>query len=123
MQFSHYNLEVPAEKMPELLEFYRALFAWQPGPRPQSSRPGYWLYEGEQAWLHLSQARTPGAESQSTGALNHIAFCLPSLVPIREKLQTLGIAFEHKTLPDVGLSQLFFYDPAGLKIELNGPLL
>ena len=122
MQFNHFNLEVPANQLDKVKQFYLQVFGWREGYRPAFSRPGYWLYESDLPILHLVQQAD---QRPLTGcvALNHLAFCTPQLAAFRETLNTLNIPYRQVTLEDAGISQLFFHDPTGLKLEVNGPAL
>lgn len=120
MQFDHFNLQVPASLLEPVKDFYRDLFGWQPGPRPAFSRPGYWLYQDQQPLLHLTQSET--SPSCHSSPLNHLAFRCDDLQAFRQRLELRGIAYQQCDLPGQPLSQLFFCDPLGLRIEINGPI-
>lgn len=122
MQFNHFNLEVPADQLDKVKQFYQQVFGWREGYRPVFSRPGYWLYEGELPILHLVQQRD-AIPATANGALNHLAFRTTQLATFRNTLDSLNIAYRQVTLADAGISQLFFHDPTGLKLEVNGPAL
>lgn len=124
MHFDHFNLDVPADQLELIKDFYGQLFGWRPGPRPAFSRPGYWLYQGQQPLLHLTQCDTTRPEAgQSTGALNHLAFRSDDLQPIVQRLAALQVPYDLRQIPGQPTRQLFLRDPLGLRIEINGPLL
>ncbi|AFV00770.1 VOC family protein [Simiduia agarivorans] len=122
MQFNHFNLEVPADQLDKVKQFYQQVFGWREGDRPAFSRPGYWLYEGDLPILHLVQHRG-GQTAAGNGALNHLAFRTSQLAAFRNTLDKLNIPYRQVILADAGISQLFFHDPTGLKLEVNGPAL
>ena len=56
-----------------------------------------------------------------SGAVDHIAFFATGLEAMLERLKTIGVACRERTVPSVGLHQLFLDDPTGIVIELNYP--
>lgn len=67
------------------------------------------------SWLSMRQRPPPGENEH----LNHIAFHCRELDPYIKWLKADGVAFADAYLPDMDMTQLFFYDPAGIQIELN----
>jgi hypothetical protein len=65
--------------------------------------------------------RTSGKKDQEegTGAIDHIAFRATGLRAMIDHLQKERIAFSRRRASGQALFQLFFYDPNGIKIELN----
>jgi hypothetical protein len=53
------------------------------------------------------------------GHLDHVAFQVPGLEAIKAALEAGEIPFGYLSLPDFGLEQIQFTDPAGIKIEIN----
>jgi hypothetical protein len=58
---------------------------------------------------------------QGTGAVDHIALMTTGLEAMLAHLKKLGVPCRERTVPAIGLHQLFLDDPAGLVIELNYP--
>jgi hypothetical protein len=56
-----------------------------------------------------------------SGAVDHIALFATGLQAKLEHLAKLGIAVRERTVPSIGLHQLFLDDPNGVVIELNYP--
>jgi catechol 2,3-dioxygenase-like lactoylglutathione lyase family enzyme len=63
--------------------------------------------------------RTSQATGSGTGALDHIAFRATGLRQMLQHLKKEGIQFSRRRANGQALFQLFFYDPNGIKIELN----
>ena len=61
------------------------------------------------------------ASLQGTGAVDHIAFFTEGLQKMLEHLSKLGVTARQRTVPSIGLHQLFLDDPNGVVIELNDP--
>lgn len=119
--------------------FYVDVLGLVVGPRPDFPFPGLWLYTGDSsapadAAVHLIGVAAAGGDGLAAylgeraaggpaghGALDHVAFFATGLDSMRERLARLGIAARERTVPGLGLHQLFVDDPNGLVIELNYP--
>ena len=119
--------------------FYEAVLGLTVGPRPPFPFPGLWLYNGDHsttvnAMVHvigidkndpqgLSQylGDRDASSLQGTGAVDHIALMATGLEKMLIHLKTLGVPCRERTVPSLGLHQLFLDDPCGLVIELNYP--
>jgi catechol 2,3-dioxygenase-like lactoylglutathione lyase family enzyme len=100
------------------------------GFRPKLGFPGYWLYVGDVPSIHIAEwtsyevwTKEVGipisSRAASTGAVDHIAFNASGFDEIRARLQARGIEISENLLDEIGLRQLFIYDPNGVPIELN----
>lgn len=112
--------------------FYRDVLGLREGYRPPFKFPGHWLYAGDVAVVHLigidpkdAQGlvdylgdKAPGALAGG-GAVDHIAFMASDLAGLRRHLSGLGVPFRERTVPAIGLHQLFVEDPNGVTLELN----
>jgi len=119
---NHYNLRAPRDLMEALKAFYCDVVGLRQGERPPFAFPGYWLYAGDAAVLHLSLAR-PG-ETRATHAgttFDHAAFTCTGLEETRSRLAGMKIPFEQAVVPASKCVQLFLQDPAGNGVELNFP--
>ena len=117
--------------------FYVDVLGLTVGPRPDFPFPGLWFYRGDHAdvanaVVHVVQMDAADASglkdylgetqpSSGTGAVDHIAFFADGLVPMLAHLARQKIQFDERTVPSIGLHQLFLFDPSGVKIELNYP--
>jgi catechol 2,3-dioxygenase-like lactoylglutathione lyase family enzyme len=90
------------------------------------------MYLGEVDIVHIGPSAKQAGEIQKkylgrtsqdagagTGALDHIAFRATGLRAMLEQLKREKIAFTQRRANGQALFQLFFYDPNGIKIELN----
>lgn len=119
---AHYNLRASRQTMDTLHDFYVRAVGLQPGYRPPFSNFGYWLYAGNQAVLHLSEARA--GENRPTGVVNtfdHVAFSCTDFPGFEIRLRELDISYTSGHVPLTGERQIFFSDPAGNGVELNFP--
>ena len=119
--------------------FYESVLGLAVGPRPNFSFPGLWMYSGDpaspaNACVHIIGMDPHDPEGlrsylgereagslRGSGAVDHVAFFATGLVEMRQRLRTLGVAARERTVPDLGLHQLFLDDPNGVVIELNYP--
>ena len=116
-ELNHYNLLCPMGLIEELKDFYIDVLGFEIGFRPNFNADGYWLYRNGKALIHLFEGNkelTPAANY-----LNHIAFTVAELEPLLEKLTTHNVNYKESTIEEINLTQIFFEDPAGLRIELN----
>ena len=117
---NHYNLRASRELLEALRGFYCEVVGLRTGARPPFDSFGYWLYAGDDAILHLSEAHAgelrPG---QVLNTFDHVAFSCGGLTSTEARLRGLGIAFRRAVVPQSEQVQLFLQDPAGNGIELN----
>jgi catechol 2,3-dioxygenase-like lactoylglutathione lyase family enzyme len=119
--------------------FYCGLLGLQVGPRPPFPFPGLWLYQGDTAvWANaavhiigIDRNDPEGLKAylgdreevslQGSGAVDHVAFFATGLPQMLQRLQAQGIALRERTVPLLGLHQVFVDDPNGVVVELNFP--
>ncbi|HEY0878222.1 MAG TPA: VOC family protein [Zeimonas sp.] len=132
----HYSIRT--EDVGAVVAFYGKTLGLVTGPRPPFDFPGAWLYRSERdgqpvgaAFVHVIGA-VPGANAglhdylgerehaaRGTGAFDHIALRVEGLAELRSRLARHGIAFRERTVPLLGVHQVFLEDPCGVTIELN----
>ena len=118
--FSHYNLRADRAMLDLLRDFYVDVVGLHVGSRPPFGSFGYWLYIGEQAVLHLSEARPHEQRSPHVGGtFDHVAFECVDLAAFEAHLRARGVDFRRGHVPVLDQWQLFFVDPAGNGVELN----
>lgn len=132
--FSIRSLDLPACE-----RFYCGLLGLQVGPRPPFPFPGLWLYQGDtsvwsNAAVHIIGIDHNDPEGlkrylgdrdasslQGTGSVDHLAFFATGLAETLERLRVHGVPVRERTVPLLGLHQVFLDDPNGVVIELNFP--
>ncbi len=119
------HLLVLAGDLEATRDFYESALGLKVGARPPLSFPGYWLYLGGRAVVHLAKKsggdEAPGPSDRGTGPIDHVAFEAAGLEAMLERLERLGIPARHRKVPGLGLHQLFIRDPNGVTIELSYP--
>lgn len=137
MQLNHFSIRTT--DLDATRHFYERVLRLSVGPRPAFPFPGLWMYHGPHddvanAVVHIIGMdphdpeglkgylgdRDP-ASLKGTGAVDHIAFFTEGLSDMLGHLSGLGVAVRQRTVPSIGLHQLFLDDPNGVVIELNFP--
>jgi len=117
---NHINIEVTAEQLPKVKAFYEGILGLKSGFRSKSKRDGAWLYAEDQPVVHLSVTEDLMNESDKIH-FNHVAFACSGVGQFKRDLDLSNIQYslEQRSLADKEMTQIFFYDPVGIKIELN----
>jgi len=118
IRLDHFNIRAPRKVIEEVIVFYKNLLGLVPGSRPDFGIDGEWLYDGDYPMIHLAvdDTATPPSENQH---LNHVAFQCRGMPRYVQRLDAMNVSFEDIYIPDLDMTQLFFYDPAGILIELD----
>lgn len=128
LRMEHYL--VLSDDIDETRDFYCGALGMRQGFRPELEFPGYWLYLGDTACIHVAEWQTyavwtkavgipVSAKAEGTGPVDHIAFNASGFSEMRARLVERGLELSENLLDDIGLRQLFMYDPNGVAIELN----
>ena len=117
-----------ADDLEATREFYVDVIGLTVGDRPDFTFPGYWLYAGDRACVHLAARRGDSAKGDgsfgsrgNTGSIDHVAFAVDDCDGARAELDSRGIPYKHQKVPGAPLQQLFVTDPNGVSVELNFP--
>jgi catechol 2,3-dioxygenase-like lactoylglutathione lyase family enzyme len=133
MPLSHIeHFLVAADDIDATRDWYARVLGMRSGPHPDFGFPVHWMYLGEVDVVHIGPSARAASENQKkylgrtsqdhgtgTGAIDHIAFRATGLRAMVEHLKTEKIVFTRRRASGQALFQLFFYDPNGIKIELN----
>ena len=119
--------------------FYEKVLGLTVGPRPDFPFPGLWMYNGDHAHVANAMVHIIGidrdnpnglnqylgdmdeAKLHGSGAVDHIAVMTTGLATMLAHLKQLGVSCRERTVPSIGLHQVFLDDPSGIVIELNYP--
>jgi len=143
-RIDHYSirtLDVEASR-----RFYTEVIGLTVGPRPAFKFPGLWLYNGKPpADLDHAQGNygivhvmgvdpddpqglidtvgyvDPETLNAGTGALDHVALSVTGREGMVERCERNGVRYFERSVPTLGLHQMFLKDPNGVMIELNFP--
>jgi catechol 2,3-dioxygenase-like lactoylglutathione lyase family enzyme len=133
MPLSHIeHFLVAADDIDATRDWYARVLGMRSGPHPDFGFPVHWMYIGERDVVHIGPSSRTASENQKdylgrtsqdqgtgTGAIDHIAFRASDLRATLEHLRKEKIQFSQRRANGQALFQLFFYDPNGIKIELN----
>jgi catechol 2,3-dioxygenase-like lactoylglutathione lyase family enzyme len=132
--FSIRTIDIDATRV-----FYETVLGLTVGPRPPFPFPGLWMYNGDHASVSNAMVHVIGIDKNDpeglkqylgdrdvsslhgTGALDHIALTATGLAAMEAHLKGLGVPYRQRSVPVLGLHQLFLDDPSGVVIELNYP--
>ena len=88
--------------------------------------PGIWLRNtvpGGYALFHIyagdAALEPDGSFVTGTGVIDHVSLTAFGYDEFRERFRRYGLRWRENVLPDVGLWQLFVYDPSGVMLELT----
>ena len=136
-KLDHYSirtLDVEASR-----RFYTEVMGFEVGFRPPFNFPGLWLYNGAPYPASCGVVHIVGVDLSNpqglkdylgdrdlgsldgTGTVDHIAFIATGLADMRARLKRHGIEYRERTVPSLGLHQVFLEDPSRVTIELNYP--
>ncbi len=138
LQLNHFSIR--SADLPACERFYTGALGLAVGPRPPFPFPGLWLYAGDTAvysnavvhiigidrddaaGLKAYLGDRPESSLQGTGAVDHLAFFANDLVDTLARLRSHGVPYRERTVPLLGLHQVFVDDPHGVVIEINFPV-
>lgn len=139
MAISLNHFSIRSGDLPACERFYCDLLGLKVGPRPPFPFPGLWLYAGDtavyaNAIVHIIgfDANDPEglkqylgerdpASLQGTGVVDHVAFFVTGLRDTLSCLEANKVACRERSVPVLGLHQVFVDDPNGVVVELNFP--
>ena len=133
---AHYS--VRTTRLETSRRFYVDVLGFREGFRPPFDFPGHWLYKGDDesqyGVVHLIGIDPDSPRGlieylgdkqedslHGSAAIDHLAFLATDLPDMHRRLREAGLPFRERTVPSIGLHQLFVEDPSGVTIELNYP--
>ena len=109
-------------------DFYCATLGLREGERPPLPFPGHWLYGEDGPLVHIADRAVYLAHARAIGLpeppaagppIDHIAFAATDYEEASARLERGGVSAVRNRVPGVGLRQLFFCDPDGVRIEVG----
>ena len=133
MPLSHIeHFLVAADDIDATRDWYARVLGMKSGPHPEFGFPVHWMYLGDVDIVHIGPSAKMAGENQKkylgrtsqggvagTGAIDHIAFRATGLQDMMRHLRAQDVPFSQRRANGQALFQLFFFDPNGIKIELN----
>ena len=111
---NHINLQT--HDVERMVEFYRDTLGFEPGYRPPFDSPGCWLYQGENALIHL--VKTEREYLNKEPKLNHFAFSGIGLGDYLAKLRDQKTTYSVFITPELHMYQITAVDPDGNLFEV-----
>ena len=125
-RIDHYSirtLDVEASR-----KFYTEIIGLRVGPRPPFNFPGLWLYSHEppadldHAAGNYGLVHIMGVDlANPQGLVDTLGYVDPDTLHGSTGCRGGGVSFFERTVPTLGLHQVFLKDPNGVTIELNFP--
>lgn len=119
-------------KLEESKDFYETILGMSVGDRPPLDFPGYWMYVGKSAVVHLvgiDEDDPSGLieylgdvdldDLDGGGAVDHLAFRASDVDELKSRLEKLNVPYREREVPAMNLQQVFLEDPNNITIELN----
>lgn len=126
------HFSIRTAKLKETKDFYKDVLGLEVGDRPDLGFPGYWMYAGKLAVVHLIGideddpselndylGETDPRDLVGSAAVDHLAFRASDAPALIAHLKKNKIAYRERDIPDLKLFQLFFEDPNEVTVELN----
>ena len=117
MRFDHVNIR--SRDMEAMRSFLEEIVGLKPGERPDFPFPGYWLYAGDQAIVHMIEWK--GEDDLHAGPVDHIAFGTFDFEQKCAELKATGRQYRVADVPGLPLKQIFVEGPEGVTLELQCP--
>ncbi|PPD39416.1 MAG: hypothetical protein CTY16_19105 [Methylobacter sp.] len=115
---NHINIVVTSAQLPDVVAFYEQIIGLRQGLRAVSKRNGAWLYCHDTAIIHLSVVEQAPYTGKDT-LFNHVALSCSGVTGWVGHLNRHAVHFDIDYRPSPEMTQLFLYDPVGIRIELN----
>ena len=117
-RLDHVNLRTA--RLDEMIAWYETVLGLAPGPRPNFSFGGAWLYLGERAVVHIIEVDPPdGAGSETPLKLEHFAFAATDRTAFEAVLKQHNIPHRAALLPGTDSTQINIWDPDGNHIHVD----
>ena len=116
---SVHHIARSTQRLDAMRAFYCDVLGFREIRRPNFNFQGAWLYNyGVQIHLIVNSdaARQPGEISTRA---DHVVLFVDDVGEAARRLDEHGISYKTNTVPQTGVTQLFFHDPDGNHIELG----
>lgn len=111
----HVNLRTA--RLSTMIDWYGDVLGLYPGPRPDFSFGGAWLYIGDLAAIHLVEVER--APEQGDVTLEHFAMGATGLAEWLEDLEKRNVPHDLRRVPGFPIVQVNLHDPDGNHIHVD----
>ena len=115
------HVNVCTTQLERLKAFYSDVLGLEPGPRPNFSFGGAWMYCGASPIVHLVERSTLVPTSGDL-RLQHFAISADDLEGFLTRLQRLNVEYRVGFVEDFELCQINVHDPDGNHVHIDFPL-
>ncbi|MGE5720816.1 MAG: VOC family protein [Sphingomonadales bacterium] len=120
-RIDHFNLRT--RQLEETCSFYERMRQLRRGRAAGMDQArNAWMYdEQNNPIIHINmpaddETELPGG---NTGRLHHVALDCQGYDEMMKRIADLGVYHETNFIDEIGLRQVFLYDPNGVRLELN----
>jgi catechol-2,3-dioxygenase len=115
------HINVNTTQLEKLKAFYSDVLGMSPGPRPNFSFGGAWMYCGGRPAVHLVE-RAQLEPVHGDLKLQHFAFAAKGLGEFLARLSQLDVPYRVGILDDFEICQINLTDPDGNHLHVDFPL-
>lgn len=115
------HINVNTTQLEKLKAFYSDVLGMSPGPRPNFSFGGAWMYCGGRPAVHLVE-RAQLEPVHGDLKLQHFAFAAKGLGEFLARLSQLDVPYRVGILDDFEICQINVTDPDGNHLHVDFPL-
>jgi len=99
-------------------QFFETVVGLTVGDRPDFPFPGYWLYSGDKAVVHLVHQDLSGLPG-GKGTVDHFAFRAGDYATQKDAISKAGLPSREVGVPGMPLKQIFVEGPDEVVVELQ----
>jgi len=115
------HINVNTTQLEKLKAFYSDVLGMSPGPRPNFSFGGAWMYCGGRPAVHLVE-RAQLEPVHGDLKLQHFAFAAKGLGEFLARLKQLDVPYRVGILDDFEICQINLTDPDGNHLHVDFPV-
>ncbi|HEY4441288.1 MAG TPA: VOC family protein [Candidatus Elarobacter sp.] len=121
------HINVLTSEIDAARDFFVRVLGVTEGYRPPFRSPGHWLYAGDRAIIHISDAGNHeqthvedlrGESLRGQQTVDHVAFGCEGYAEMTERFRRDGIAYHEADVPATQIHQVFVDGPGGIGLEL-----
>jgi catechol-2,3-dioxygenase len=116
------HINVCTTQLERMKAFYSDVLGMPPGPRPNFSFGGAWMYCGALPAVHLVERQQLEPVTKGDLRLQHFAFAAEDLATFLARLNQLDVPYRVSVVDDFELCQINVHDPDGNHIHVDFPL-
>ena len=113
------HINIRTTRLAEMIDWYDKVLGMKPGPRPDFSFPGAWLYAKDQAMVHVVEVKAEPGSDPNDLKLEHGAFRAKGLDKFIAKLDQMGEKYELTRVPTFPIVQVNIWDPDGNHLHID----